>query len=109
MTLFHLLRNDDETGISGTGVVADGVIFRDGKVALRWRPGPVDHQSTVIYDSIEAVQAIHGHGGKTKVVFGEGDQRSHGAEAMDDWIDKSGEIAEAMNESPASSTRSTSN
>lgn len=71
MTLFYLQRNEDETGISGEGIVADGVIFRDGKVALRWRPGPVSYQSTAIYDSIEAVEAIHGHGGKTKVVYGE--------------------------------------
>lgn len=63
---FVLRRDEDATGVSGVGVVAQGVIFTDGTVALRWM-GSV--RSTVVYDSIEDVVTIHGHGGKTKVVF----------------------------------------
>ena len=33
---FVLQRNEDETGVSGTGIVAEGVEFSDGTVALRW-------------------------------------------------------------------------
>jgi hypothetical protein len=33
---FVLRRLVDETGVSGTGVVAEGVEFSDGTVALRW-------------------------------------------------------------------------
>ena len=63
---FSLIRDEDETGVSGTGKVAEGIIYSDGHVSLRWIVG--EHQSTVAYDSIEAVRAIHGHGGKTRVV-----------------------------------------
>jgi hypothetical protein len=64
---FELHRDEDETGISGTGVVAQGVIFDSGKVALSWL---TEHTSVAVYDSIRDVERIHGHGGKTRVVMG---------------------------------------
>lgn len=33
---FHLVRDDDETGISGTGVVAEGIEFSNGMCAACW-------------------------------------------------------------------------
>ena len=63
---FVLRRDDDESGVSGIGVVAQGVIFTDGVVALRWMGS---RKSTAVYASIEDVEKIHGHGGKTKIVF----------------------------------------
>ena len=63
---FILMRVEDESGVSGTGAVAQGVVFTDGTVALRWMTGL---RSTGIYDSIEDVEKIHGHGGKTLVKF----------------------------------------
>lgn len=65
METFELDRHEDETGISGTGVVAQGVVFDDGTVALRWT---TTHNSTAIYESMVAVEAIHGHKGKTTIV-----------------------------------------
>jgi len=65
--LFELHRDEDKSGISGTGVVAEGVLFSDGPVALRWIIG--EHRSTVIWPCIAAVEAIHGHGGKTRIVW----------------------------------------
>lgn len=65
MARFLLSRSVDVTGVSGTGVVAEGVRFSDGTVVVRWVVG--DHRSTVIWPSIEAVIAIHGHGGATTV------------------------------------------
>src|SRR5690625_1707391 len=65
MRTFHLQRDEDETGVSGTGVVANGVIFPDGTVAMRWATAT---SSTAVYDSIDAVRAIHGHSGKTAIV-----------------------------------------
>lgn len=61
---FQLIRREDETGISGTGVVAYGVLFPDGKAVLRW---DTKVNSTVFYDSVADLDAIHGHGGKTVV------------------------------------------
>ena len=65
MKLFELRREEDESGVSGTGTVAQGVIFDNGKCALTWL---TKYTSIAVYESIELVIAIHGHNGKTKVV-----------------------------------------
>jgi hypothetical protein len=66
MRTFKLVRTEDVTGVSGTGVVAEGVVFEDGSAAMRWK---TETASTAVYDSIEDVERIHGHGGSTKVRF----------------------------------------
>ena len=66
MTIFYLKREEDESGISGTGRVAQGFVFDNGKVAVTWLS---EHPSVTIYDNIGEVHAIHGHGGKTMVEF----------------------------------------
>lgn len=64
--VFHLHRRIDHTGISGTGCVAEGVVFSDGTVAIRWRSATA---STVVYDTLAKVKAVHGHGGSTEIVW----------------------------------------
>lgn len=65
---FVLQRNEDVTGVSGTGIVAEGVEFSDGVVVLHWIsqwPSSVVH-----YDrGMESVIHVHGHGGKTNIVW----------------------------------------
>lgn len=68
---FKLLRKEDETGISGTGVVAEGVQFSHGEVVLSWL---TVHRSIAIYPTIVELENIHGHGGKTIVVWDDGKQ-----------------------------------
>lgn len=68
MRRFWLQRDVDESGISGTGVVAEGVEFSDGRVALRWMAHP-DTRSTVVWDDIAAAERIHGHNGTTRIVW----------------------------------------
>jgi hypothetical protein len=63
---FVLNRLEDETGISGTGIVAEGVEFSDGTAAMRWISA---HTSTAVYASMAEIEAIHGHNGKTRVDF----------------------------------------
>lgn len=63
---FELHRHEDETGISGTGPVAEGVMFSDGSAALRWRTAV---RSTAIYACMGDLEKIHGHDGKTEVVW----------------------------------------
>lgn len=66
MRLFNLVRDEDESGVSGTGIVAQGVEFDNGKVAMSW----LSHMQVVhVWDSITALSKTHGHGGKTKVVW----------------------------------------
>lgn len=67
MKTFELHREEDVSGVSGTGVVAEGVEFSDGTVVLRWLVGV--HRSTVVWGSIQSVLAIHGHDGKTEIVW----------------------------------------
>lgn len=66
MRRFHLQRDADVTGVSGTGKVAEGVRFTDGSAALKWL---TEINSLVIYPSIDNVEKIHGHGGQTKLIW----------------------------------------
>lgn len=66
MKPFRLVRAEDTTGISGTGCVAEGVVFSNGWVAMTWLS---IHPSLTFYTSVDEVEAIHGHNGKTQVVF----------------------------------------
>lgn len=64
--IFYLNRIEDESGVSGTGRIAQGCVFDNGKVALTWLS---EHPSVTVYDNIGEVRAIHGHSGKTEVVM----------------------------------------
>jgi len=66
MRRFYLDRKVDATGISGTGKVAEGVVFTNGWVALTWL---TEYTSVVFYPSFTDVEYIHGHNGMTEVVF----------------------------------------
>ncbi len=62
MRTFYLERLIDETGISGTGLVCEGVEFSDGTCVMKWL---TETSSTAIYNNAEELMQIHGHGGKT--------------------------------------------
>lgn len=64
--VFLMRRDIDETGVSGTGVIAAGVEFTDGVVVIRWL---TECRSTTVFASIDELRAIHGHNGKTEVVW----------------------------------------
>ena len=66
MKLFHFYRGEDQSGVSGTGAVVEGVQFTNGWCALRWISS---HSSICFYRSIEEVRQIHSHGGKTEIVI----------------------------------------
>lgn len=61
---FVLQRNRDETGVTGTGIVAEGIVFNDGKVVLRWLGAK---SSIVVWDDLETAMQVHGHGGATRL------------------------------------------
>jgi hypothetical protein len=62
MKRFVLDRTEDKTGVSGTGFVAEGVLFDNGKCALAWLSR---YHSVTVFDNIDEVEKIHGHDGKT--------------------------------------------
>lgn len=66
MRRFELHRDQDLTGVSGVGLVAQGVAFDDGTCALRWIS---EHRSTAVYDSAGDIELIHGHGGLTRLTW----------------------------------------
>lgn len=63
---FVMVRSHDVSGVSGTGVVAEGTVFSNGAVAYTW----LTHLQTMAWaPSIDVLKNIHGHGGSTKIVF----------------------------------------
>lgn len=66
MKRFILERTEDVSGVSGTGTVAEGVMFDDGVTVVHWRG---ERRSTVVWPSIEDATAIHGHDGATRIVW----------------------------------------
>jgi hypothetical protein len=72
MRRFALLRLEDETGVSGTGIVAEGVESADGRVVLFWKHAasdPTKPGSTGFYANLGEMLAVHGHGGRTTVAW----------------------------------------
>lgn len=66
MRRFILLRDHDVSGVSGTGLIAEGIAFSSGRAVLTWL-GPLS--STTLHDSVATLIAIHGHGGATRLVW----------------------------------------
>lgn len=66
MRRFRLVRNEDPTGVSGTGVVAEGLEFSSGVVVLQWTS---EFPTSVVFHErgLESVYAVHGHAGKTAI------------------------------------------
>lgn len=63
---FKLVRDCDVTGVSGTGVVAEGVTFQSGQTVICWMRPPY---TISVFSSPDAVLGVHGHGGNTKIVW----------------------------------------
>lgn len=72
MRTFVLRRIDDESGISGVGVIAEGVEFTTGTCALSWL---TKAHSVGVYPNIKELERIHGHDGKTIVEWEARDDR----------------------------------
>lgn len=66
MRTFKLHRKIDDSGVSGTGIVAEGVQITDGRCILAWLG---DVHSINIYGSPEEIVKIHGHQGHTSIVW----------------------------------------
>jgi hypothetical protein len=66
MKQFFLVRSKDLTGVSGTGIVAEGVVFSDGQAILKRLREPY---SLGVYQSIKHLINVHGHEGNTKVQY----------------------------------------
>lgn len=56
MRRFYLNRIKDETGVSRTGRVLEGVLTQSGHIIVQWRP---PHTSIGIYGSLAEFNTIH--------------------------------------------------
>jgi len=94
---FTLQRDVDVTGVSGTGTVADGIMWPDGTASVRWRG---DHPSIVFWDrGWESVQHVHGHGGHTRLVWTDPADtlvRRHAAAVLQDWADNRAQLERTL-------------
>ena len=73
MRTFHLHRTTDVSGVSGTGIVAEGVEFHDGQVVISWL-GRFHTLETA--PDLKTVLDVHGHDGTTTVVWDKEDDRN---------------------------------
>lgn len=67
MRKFYLIRHEDVHNNSGTGVVAEGVLFDNGMGALTWLTD--EPTVTTFVRGVRGIQKLHGHGGKTEVII----------------------------------------
>lgn len=66
MRRFQFKRLEDETGNSGTGIVAEGVVLTSGRVVVSWL---TQWPTISIYDNLKDAEFLHGHDGKTKTIW----------------------------------------
>lgn len=83
---FVLYRYKDVSGISGEGVVAEGVEFANGQAVLKWHPKTSNirkrdvrnrtknkdfmfHGSISVFQSVDEIIEIHGHKGNSEVLY----------------------------------------
>lgn len=63
---YHLLRHEDASDVSGIGIVAVGIQFPSGACVHEWTVPPA---SLNFYQSVQDVLRVHGHHGKTEIVW----------------------------------------
>ena len=66
MRRFHLRRLEDVSGVSGVGIVAEGVEFSNGRVVLCWLSSV---SSITVFDCVDDLMRVHGHQGRTHLVW----------------------------------------
>lgn len=93
---FVLARDTDVSGVSGTGIVANGILWPDGQAAIHWT-GSTYPTTTPHPGGMDSVLAVHGHGGATRVAW----QTIDGPPAADyasAWTELVGYVQEAVND-----------
>lgn len=81
---FRVVRDEDVSGVSGTGVIAEGVLFSNGKVVVNWISM---HKILEVVDSVAEWQAVHGHEGRTKIVWDDEVEEPEEEPEKDIWAD----------------------
>ena len=83
MRRFVMHRQHDVSGVSGTGLVLEGVLFSTGVVVIHWLTPP-PRGSISVFDSLEQFMSIHvrPHPGNGAVLVFEDGEELGSSEAM---------------------------
>lgn len=95
LATFRVHRAEDVSGVSGTGVIAEGVQFSTGWVVTHWldQPPMWEPKTDVWYHKgTGPITKVHGHGGATRIVWTRDEERQRQELAAD--------IAEAFDVPP---------
>ena len=77
---FTVARKNDETGVSGVGVIIEGVEYATGQVVVHWL-FPPPRGGIAIFDSLGDFLKVHVHphpSNKTIITFEDGEQKTYG-------------------------------
>ena len=77
---FTVCRNYDETGVSGEGVVIEGVVMATGQCVLHWLYPP-PRGGISIFDSLDDFLKVHVNphpDNKSVITFEDGEQQKYG-------------------------------
>ena len=80
ITSFTVYRQHDETGVSGDGVVIEGVVMATGQCVVHWLYPP-PRGGIAIFDSIDDFLKVHvipHPTNKTVITFEDGEQKKYG-------------------------------
>lgn len=66
---FVLHRDVDPSGVSGTGVVAEGIEFSSGVVVISFMSTIINVRTAIPYSDLADMYLVHGHKGKTRIVW----------------------------------------
>jgi hypothetical protein len=64
--LFKLIRKNDVNKVSGTGTVALISVMPSGRAIMEWISS--NHPTLTIFNNLDEITLIHGHGGNSIVV-----------------------------------------
>jgi hypothetical protein len=66
---FLMVRNKDETGVSGTGIVLEGCVFSDGSVAYTWRSGKKTMSWCISFESFRELHIDSHPSNETEIIW----------------------------------------
>ena len=87
---FTVARRIDETGISGVGVIIEGVEYATGQVVVHWL-FPPPRGGIAIFDSLGDFLKVHVHPhpvNETIITFEDGGQETYGGENKNKDVNK---------------------
>ena len=94
---FVLVRDTDISGVSGVGIVANGILWPDGQAVIHWT-GSTYPTTTPHPGGMESVIAVHGHGGATRVVWQSIEANIPKPRYGEVWTELVGYVQEAVND-----------